>query len=81
MYLEHVQAVATLAASRRGQVKISLISPSGTKSILLEKRNRDSSADGFDDWAFMTTHNWGEMSYGTWELEVSNTGTNCKYGI
>ncbi|KAK2161976.1 hypothetical protein LSH36_107g13013 [Paralvinella palmiformis] len=76
VYLEHVQAVVTLGASKRGQVKISLTSPAGTRSVLLARRSRDSSSDGFDNWAFMTTHNWGEMAFGKWHLEVSNSATS-----
>ena len=78
MYLEHVQAVVTLTATRRGQVTIHLTSPMGTKSTLLPKRSRDVSRDGFTNWAFMTTHTWGELALGTWKIEIDNDGTTCK---
>lgn len=35
LYMEHVQAKVTLSYSRRGDIKLNLISPSGTKSTLL----------------------------------------------
>uniref|UniRef100_A0A914ELW8 P/Homo B domain-containing protein n=1 Tax=Acrobeloides nanus TaxID=290746 RepID=A0A914ELW8_9BILA len=73
-YLEHVQAIVTLNAPKRGDIQIYLTSPKGTRSTLLAKRSRDTSRTGFRDWAFMTTHNWGETAYGTWTLEIDNDG-------
>ncbi|XP_013384579.1 furin isoform X2 [Lingula anatina] len=72
-YLEHVQAKITLSSEHRGAIQIFLTSPSGTRSTLLAKRARDTSKDGFGDWAFMTTHNWGENAEGKWTLEVENS--------
>ncbi|KAH7730194.1 subtilisin-like proprotein convertase [Aphelenchoides avenae] len=73
-YLEHVQAIVTLNAPKRGDIQIYLTSPKGTRSTLLAKRARDTSRTGFRDWAFMTTHNWGEPAKGTWTLEIDNDG-------
>ena len=53
-FLEHVQAHVTLAASKRGDVQISLTSPKGTKSLLIAKRPKDYSRAGFTDWPFLT---------------------------
>lgn len=78
VYLEHVQAVVTLSASRRGEVEIYLTSPQGTRSTLLARRLRDTATEGFNNWAFMTTHNWGESATGTWRLEVRNGASMCK---
>jgi len=75
LYLEHVQALVTMTASRRGEVEIYLTSPMGTRSTLLQRRNRDHSMEGFNNWAFMTTHNWGETSKGRWTLEIVNGDT------
>lgn len=61
------------------QVQIFLTSPQGTRSTLLTRRPRDTSTEGFNEWAFMTTHNWGEYSLGTWTLEIVNDGATCKY--
>lgn len=70
--MEHVQAVITANASRRGDVEIFLNSPMGTRSMILSKRaNDDDHRDGFTKWPFMTTHTWGEYPHGTWKLEVS----------
>ncbi|XP_066900797.1 neuroendocrine convertase 2 [Halyomorpha halys] len=71
-YLEHVQAVITLNATRRGDVQLFLTSPMGTRSMILSRRVNDNDhRDGFTKWPFMTTHTWGEYPQGTWTLEVS----------
>uniref|UniRef100_A0A183BVH1 P/Homo B domain-containing protein n=1 Tax=Globodera pallida TaxID=36090 RepID=A0A183BVH1_GLOPA len=75
-YLEHVQAIVTLSAPKRGDIQIYLTSPRGTRSTLLAKRQRDTSRTGFKEWAFMSTHNWGESAYGTWSLEIDNDGND-----
>lgn len=73
-YLEHVQAVISANASRRGDLEMFLTSPMGTRSMILSKRaNDDDHRDGFTKWPFMTTHTWGEYPQGTWILEV------CRY--
>lgn len=81
-YLEHVQAVVTVNASRRGDLSINMTSPMGTKSILLSRRPRDDDAKvGFDKWPFMTTHTWGEDARGTWVLEVGFQGKEPQHGV
>ena len=77
-YLEHVQAVVTLDARKRGQVTIRLTSPLGTQSTLLPLRFKDVSRSGFREWAFMTTHTWGEPASGQWKLEIDNGQTSCE---
>lgn len=73
-FLEHVQAKISLSANRRGDVKIYLTSPSGTKSTLLASRFNDNSHAGFHVWPFMTVHMWGERPFGTWQLTIHNEG-------
>ncbi|TRY81601.1 hypothetical protein DNTS_030998, partial [Danionella cerebrum] len=81
-YLEHVQAVITVNATRRGDLNINMTSPMGTKSILLSRRPRDEDAKvGFDKWPFMTTHTWGEDPRGLWQLEVSFQGPAEQSGV
>ncbi|XP_076165395.1 prohormone processing protease amontillado [Ptiloglossa arizonensis] len=76
-YLEHVQAVISVNATRRGDLELFLTSPMGTRSMILSRRVNDNDhRDGFTKWPFMTTHTWGEYPQGTWLLEVSfNTQT------
>ncbi|XP_041645268.1 furin (paired basic amino acid cleaving enzyme) a [Cheilinus undulatus] len=78
--LEHVQARLTLSYNRRGNLAIHLISPAGTRSTLLHPRPHDYSSEGFNDWAFMTTHSWDENPTGAWALEIENVAGTGDYG-
>uniref|UniRef100_A0A673ATV0 Furin-1-like n=1 Tax=Sphaeramia orbicularis TaxID=375764 RepID=A0A673ATV0_9TELE len=78
--LEHVQARLTLSYNRRGNLAIHLTSPAGTRSTLLHPRPHDYSSEGFNDWAFMTTHSWDENPTGAWTLEIENVAGASDYG-
>lgn len=71
-YLEHVQAKISLKFQPRGNLRITLISPSGTPSHLLMSRPRDTDEDTFDKWPFMTVHFWEEKPQGTWKIVIRN---------
>lgn len=71
-YLEHVQARINLKFQPRGNLRITLISPSGTPSHLLMSRLHDVDEDTFDNWPFMTVHFWGEKPQGTWKIVIRN---------
>ena len=73
-YLEHVEVVLSLSFTRRGDLTIYITSPQGTRSTLLGKRRMDYSSKGFNNWAFMSTHNWEENPRGKWKLEIDNAG-------
>jgi proprotein convertase subtilisin/kexin type 2 len=74
-YLEHVQAIVTLNSTRRGDTTMYLVSPSGTRTMILSRRPKDDDAkDGFTNWPFMTTHTWGENPRGKWRLIVRFQG-------
>lgn len=70
----HPQVRISLETKRRGDMRIALTSPNGTRSILLTRRERDQSPEGFQDWTLMTVHCWGESPIGTWKLEIYNDG-------
>ncbi|XP_041043007.1 neuroendocrine convertase 1 [Carcharodon carcharias] len=70
--LEHVQLEATIEYTRRGDLHITLTSPAGTNTVLLAERERDSSPNGFKNWAFMSVHTWGEDPVGTWLLSITD---------
>ena len=56
---------------KRGDIKVELVSPSGTKSTLLPYRKYDFiNAEGYDNWPFMSLHYWGENPIGTWTIHV-----------
>jgi len=81
-YLEHVQAVIALNATRRGAVQLFLRSPMGTRSMILSERpNDDDSQDGFTKWPFMTTHTWAEYPRGKWTLEVEFANGQPQHGF
>ncbi|KAL2294807.1 hypothetical protein Nmel_008558 [Mimus melanotis] len=75
--LEHVQLEATIEYSRRGDLHVTLVSPSGTggkwtSTVLLAERERDKSPNGFKNWDFMSVHTWGENPAGTWILRITD---------
>ena len=79
--LEHVQVIVTIALNpsrrgkgHRGDLSISLKSPSGSNSEILRRRTRDVYRDnnGFSEWEFLTLFHWGENPYGTWKLSVTD---------
>ncbi|KAF7648556.1 hypothetical protein LDENG_00155090 [Lucifuga dentata] len=72
-YLEHVVVKVLIVHPRRGDLELSLTSPSGTRTQLLAKRLFDSSNEGFRNWEFMTVHFWGERAEGRWTLEVTDS--------
>ena len=68
--IEWVEVVFDATHSFRGDLEVVLISPSGTESILAEKRgdqNRD-----YNSWGFTSARHWDEFSTGTWTLRVSD---------
>ncbi|CAL9697284.1 unnamed protein product [Knipowitschia caucasica] len=80
--LEHVQARITLSHNQRGKLAIHLLSPLGTRATLLFPRPNDISSEGFNDWAFMSTHSWDEDPQGEWTLEIENMAANSRdYGV
>ncbi|XP_071751056.2 proprotein convertase subtilisin/kexin type 5 [Centroberyx gerrardi] len=80
VYVEHVIVRVTIIHSRRGDLSITLTSPSGTMSQLLANRPLDHSTEGFKNWEFMTTHCWGEAAAGEWSLEIQDTPSQKRNG-
>ncbi|XP_053330669.1 neuroendocrine convertase 1 isoform X2 [Spea bombifrons] len=70
--LEHLQLETTIEYTRRGDLHITLTSPSGTSTVLLTERERDTSPNGFKNWDFMSVHTWGEDPTGTWTLKITD---------
>ncbi|XP_068190180.1 proprotein convertase subtilisin/kexin type 5 [Antennarius striatus] len=80
VYVEHVVVRVTIAHCRRGDLSITLTSPSGTVSQLLDNRPLDDSTKGFRNWEFMTTHCWGEQAVGEWTLKIQDTPSPKRAG-
>ena len=56
--------------SARGDLRITLTSPAGTRSVL-QRLNSDP-MPGPVDWTYWSTHHFGESSVGTWTLAVGD---------
>ncbi|KAI4902232.1 hypothetical protein NFI96_024560 [Prochilodus magdalenae] len=78
VFLEHVVVRVLIVHPRRGDLEISLVSPSGTRSQLLAKRLFDNSNEGFKNWEFMTVHCWGERAEGMWTLEIYDSPSQLR---
>ncbi|KAI6182606.1 CRE-BLI-4 protein [Aphelenchoides bicaudatus] len=76
LYLEHVQVVSTIRYQKRGDLKLTLYSPSGTESVLLPPRPQDFNQNGFHKWPFLSVQTWGEDPRGTWILTVESVTNN-----
>uniref|UniRef100_A0A7E4ZQC0 P/Homo B domain-containing protein n=1 Tax=Panagrellus redivivus TaxID=6233 RepID=A0A7E4ZQC0_PANRE len=77
-YLEHVQVLLTIRFGKRGDLKLTLYSPAGTRSVLLPPRPQDFNSNGFHKWPFLSVQTWGEDPRGTWTLQVESVSTNPK---
>jgi len=70
LIVETVEVVFTAQHPSRGQLFITLTSPSGTTSVLQEPHNdRNANIDG---WTYTTVRSWGEQSTGEWTLRVED---------
>ena len=58
----------------RGDLDIRLISPTGTESVLAQKR--DDSGNNYNNWVFSSLRHWDEDSLGDWTLKVRDQGNN-----
>lgn len=67
------QVRVDISATCRGDLSVSLKSPSGTVSLLLDTRPNDASTAGLRNWTLMTVHCWGEQPRGLWTLRVRVT--------
>jgi subtilisin-like proprotein convertase family protein len=68
--VEHVTLSVNIAHSNRGNLAITLTSPSGTESRLAEKHS--DSGDNYVDWKFMSVHHWAENSAGIWTVRIAD---------
>ena len=68
--IEHVEVVLNAMHEYRGQLEISLTSPSGMKSVLAQAHN--DAGENYPSWTFMTVQNWGEAIQGDWQLTVAD---------
>ena len=75
--LDYSEYILGNGNSNRGDISITLTSPSGTVSTLLPKRPGDIDVtDGYNNWPFMSVAYWGENPQGEWTLTVSYSGSD-----
>lgn len=67
--IEHVELTTSVTHTYRGDLRVTLRSPSGTESILALPRF-DGGANL--NWRFTTVANWGEDPNGTWTVNISD---------
>ena len=60
--LEHITVLVDIAHTRRGEVEVEVVSPSGTTSVLARPRRFDEAATGMRGWTFMSVKHWCEQS-------------------
>jgi subtilisin family serine protease/subtilisin-like proprotein convertase family protein len=69
---EHVGLRVQTDHTWRGDLRITLVSPQGTRSVL-QRQNFDASP-GPRDWTYYSVHHFLEASAGTWTAEFSDEG-------
>jgi subtilisin-like proprotein convertase family protein len=72
--VEQVTVKVNITHNYRGDIAVTLISPSGMASKLAEMRPDDSD-NNFSNWTFSSVMHWGELSQGTWTLRVADLDT------
>jgi subtilisin family serine protease len=72
--VEHVTVKVDISHASRGNLDITLTSPSGMVSRLAEVHT--DSNDNYTNWTFMTVRNWGESSTGPWTLKVADVSAS-----
>lgn len=70
MMLEHVLLHLDFFHEVRGDLRVTMVSPAGTRSILSKFGGDRFDFDG--TWRYMSTHHFYESAVGTWRLEVSD---------
>jgi subtilisin-like proprotein convertase family protein len=72
---EHVSVRVKTDHQLRGDVRITLVSPSGTRSVL-QRYNADENA-GPVDWTYYSVQHFYESSAGTWNVYFSDEGAGA----
>jgi subtilisin-like proprotein convertase family protein len=71
---EQVTVKVNISHPYRGNLAITLTSPSGMQSRLSEMHTDPGS--NYSNWTFMTTRAWGESATGTWTLKVADVSNS-----
>jgi len=79
--LEHVTVTMNVEHTRRGDLSVELLSPSGMVSHIATHRRNDDANAGYVDWTFMSVAHWGETGIGKWTVIVKDTRVNEHTGV
>lgn len=72
---EHVGVRVQTTHGASGDLRVTLLSPSGTRSIL-QRFNRFSGGGPLADWTYWTTQHFFERSAGTWTVQISDESSS-----
>ena len=70
LQLEHVTLTVKMDHPYRGDVRITVQSPAGTRSVM-QKLNFDESPAPLE-WTYLSTHHFYESSIGTWKIQITD---------
>ncbi|KAI1959667.1 pheromone processing endoprotease [Ophidiomyces ophidiicola] len=79
--IEHITVTMNVNHTRRGDLSVELLSPSGVVSHLSVSRSADYERKGYVDWTFMSVAHWGEDGKGKWTIIVKDTEVNEHSGV
>lgn len=70
MILEHVEVVVSITHASVGDLRLTLTSPAGTRSVLATPRF--DATDNYDNYVFTSVRHWDEHAAGDWTLAVAD---------
>lgn len=82
IFIEHVQVHVDINHTWLGDLVMTLISPDGTESVLVNRPGTEEAGDFSGsamrglDFTLSTNASWGESSAGTWTLRIQDTENN-----
>ncbi len=85
LQVEHVEVKLSLNHAQLGDLIITLIAPDGTKSVLLNRLDKDIGSTDVADRGYgsinaplllNSTHDFGQNSVGTWQLKIEDKAGN-----
>ena len=73
--IQWVEVEISILHTHVGDLRIHLISPNGTDSLLVDRPGSGNNSRDNLHFTLSTNHNWGESPVGTWTLVVEDAGT------
>jgi kexin len=76
LIIEYVEIEVYIVHGDVGELKITLIAPSGTQSVLAEAHDCVCGPNDYNPWTFGSSRHLGESSKGVWKLKVEDQTLN-----